>query len=716
MKKRNWSLFICIVLLLTSLHTPIIAGATGDAQDVDRLFTAQEVSEYRTEGTYPTKEGYVFAGWYKDSSRETPVTGNTPADGAYAKFVNKKVLSVMFQLTDGTTISSGTTNLRVITSVDSLSYQQVGFVLSVNGNSQEITSNTVYNTIAAYVDEDQQKYQPKDVFDETESEYFVTKVVTGIKNTSFKKAINFTPFWVTMDGTKVTATDDRTIAIFDEVKPVANSLGFLAGTHDGEPSVVETTTFGDDTVIKATARKVLFQDVIDTNGAQGDFFTTGYTHLQFDVYIESWNGSYMQMTTSQKRVQCKNAGGALESPDDPVTFGQYVRVYNQAGESARLKTGAWYTISMKVDADTSNDVSFVSAGTRSVFYLKNLSFGYDFPDETAIVDSLGFSAGSHLGDPSIVEDATFGEEDVKRAYARKVVFQDVIDASGAKGKFFKSGYTHLQFDVYIEDWAGTYMQVGTSGKNIKCHGEGQDWASEDQSDIVGNWVRFYNQNGARATLKTGAWYTISVKVGADSSDVSFVSAGTRSVFYLKNLKFTYAFPEERPLVANPLGFIAGSSDSTVVAEVTPTKLGDDDVIRVTGRKVCFQDVINARGLKGDFFASGYQYIAFDVYFDKWTASMKNPENPEGVNAMLVNTSFTSTALVIDENGEGSAWDKESLAFCYRDGVTANPKAGVWTTIYVKVDKTTSTDVSFCSPGTMSTFYLKNLTFTNSLPQ
>ena len=433
--------------------------------------------------------------------------------------------------------------------------------------------------------------------------------------------------------------------------------------------------------------------------------------MQFDVYIEDVKGSYLQITTTQKNIKCDGKGQALYCNDDadPNNFKNYVRVYTQDGVRTTLKAGAWYTVSMKVEAN-STDVSFVSAGTPSVFYLKNLTFTYAFPEETQLANPLGFEPGVvNQPDHSKVEKVTYNNEEVIKATARKVVFEDVINASNQKGDFFTSAYTHLQFDVYIESVKGSYLQVATSGKNMICNGKGEALYS-NETNSVGDWVRIYNQNGVKSTLKTGAWYTISVKVEAGSTDVSFVSAGTPSVFYLKNLRFTYAFPEERPLVANPLGFIAGSSDPTVVAEVTQTTKDDEDVIRVTGRKVCFQDVINASGAKGDFFQSAYQYIAFDVYFDNWTA------NYSGKNMIMINTSNTTSSAEVDTNGNASDWDNTSLVLSYRDGVEANPQAGVWTTIYVKVDKTTSSDVSFCSPGTMSTFYLKNLTFTNSVPQ
>lgn len=437
--------------MLTSINIPISAAAADSTENVDRLYTRTEVSEYRNAGTYPSKEGYVFAGWYQDSSHETPVIGNTPSNGAYAKFVNEKVLTILFQLKNEATSQSATTDLRLITSVDSVLYQQVGFKLQVEGNSNEseITSQTVYKTIASYSDDKQQKYQPKDVFDETDSEYFVTKVLTGIKNSSFKKEISFKPFWVTMDGTQVTGTE-RTIKLFDAVPFVANPLGFIAGQHDAPVTTVEKTTFGGEEVIKANFRKVLFQDVIDANNDKGEFFDSEYTHVQFDVYLESVNAEKIMVNTSQASLESAYANGKCSDWTGDENVEELVRTYKD-GVRSNLEVGAWYTVCMKVTS-WSTDVSFCSPGTRSVAYMKNLTFTNAFPDDVS-----GFEAGEGTALSNVTKDGEAVVKAVLTGSGKRVYFEDVITASGEKGSFFDDGYEYVAFDMYVESVTEMYF-------------------------------------------------------------------------------------------------------------------------------------------------------------------------------------------------------------------------------------------------------------------
>ena len=373
MKRKNWILFICMVLLLTSLHNPILVGATDGTQNVDGLFTQAEVSDYRDKGTYPTKSGYVFAGWYQDATRETPVTGDTPTNGAYAKFVNEKVLTILFQLKNGTTMQSETTDLRLITSVDSRLYQQVGFKLQVGDNlsESEITSNTVYSTISTYSDEKQQKYKPSDVFDKTDSKYFMTKVLAGIKSSSFEKEIRFTPFWTTMDGTKVTGTA-RTIQI----------LEFVSGFVAGDGTTITKVTKDEEEVVKAelsaSGKRVYFQDVITESGEKGKFFNEGYQYVTFDMYIESVASAF-NFNTSTHGIWTNGAGyDWSNNAAGSGTQGDYLRTYLN-GVRTPINKGAWYTVCMKVE-NYSTDVSIAANGGAATIYLKNLTFANAFPE------------------------------------------------------------------------------------------------------------------------------------------------------------------------------------------------------------------------------------------------------------------------------------------------------------------------------------------------
>ena len=139
-----------------------------------------------------------------------PYTGSESVDGVYAKFVNDDVLSVKFQISEGTVLTSDKTDLRLITSVDSLKFQSVGFDVTIGTKTTPLTSNTVYKTLNGYVDGNATAYQPT-VFSE-ESQYFMAYRINEISKANFSTNIAVTPKWTTPDGTVVTGIE-RTLTI-----------------------------------------------------------------------------------------------------------------------------------------------------------------------------------------------------------------------------------------------------------------------------------------------------------------------------------------------------------------------------------------------------------------------------------------------------------------------------------------------------------------------
>ena len=173
------------------------------------------VTEYQAcNGAAPVKQGYVFAGWYstadcvaENALLEAPTTGNV-----YAKFVDEAVLSVKMQAQFGTNLDSETTKIRLITTVDSLDYAEVGFDIAVNGKKSPVTTRTVYQSLYGYTDASQKSYTA-DIFASV-SKYFMTYNLTDIPNSYFAEAIAITPKWKTLDGTTVTGIT-RTFCVRD---------------------------------------------------------------------------------------------------------------------------------------------------------------------------------------------------------------------------------------------------------------------------------------------------------------------------------------------------------------------------------------------------------------------------------------------------------------------------------------------------------------------
>ena len=202
-----------------------ITTFAGDETAAENAELFEDISPYREEGnfTYPTKEGKVFGGWYADAALTETLSETTLEGSAYAKWVDENVLSVKWQITDGTTAESEKTNLRLLTTVDSLKYQLVGFHSDMYGKvegGKEFSSNKVYKRIKSAENDEIIANDPT-VFS-PESIRFMTISLTNIPQRYFDQIMTVTPWWITMDGTKVYGIE-RQIRIsedWEETEPV----------------------------------------------------------------------------------------------------------------------------------------------------------------------------------------------------------------------------------------------------------------------------------------------------------------------------------------------------------------------------------------------------------------------------------------------------------------------------------------------------------------
>ena len=154
-----------------------------------------DVTEYKANDTYPTKSGKIFAGWFEDDEFETPYMETTGY--AYAKFIDEDVLTVKFQdANDGTCT-------RFVSSLDSMDYEIVGFAFVGQYKDQNISEKTkTTEKLYTKINADGADVLPT-VFSD-DSSYFFTYTVRGMEDTKTNSSWTVTPFYVTLDGTKVT--------------------------------------------------------------------------------------------------------------------------------------------------------------------------------------------------------------------------------------------------------------------------------------------------------------------------------------------------------------------------------------------------------------------------------------------------------------------------------------------------------------------------------
>ncbi len=193
--------FLVVTILAIALFSTSVYASPEDnpGQVIDNPWANLDgfynVENYKsnTPYTYPSKSGKIFAGWYTDSTCETPYMENTGR--AYAKFVDEKVLTVKFQLkNDGTAI-------RFLSTVDSLDYSAIGFIYSGTYGESTISVRAkecakVYKTLVAA----NTTVYPT-VFSE-DSQYFYAYAVRGLQ-AGVDMTWDVVPFWTTPDGTTV---------------------------------------------------------------------------------------------------------------------------------------------------------------------------------------------------------------------------------------------------------------------------------------------------------------------------------------------------------------------------------------------------------------------------------------------------------------------------------------------------------------------------------
>lgn len=190
--------------LLGSEENPILLTGLRKTEPIDAEDAKTMIGKEAPICESDTDGSYVFAGWYADEACvQTPIrtAAEVTGDKVYALFVAKDVLSVKAQLTVQDADATKT-NLRFVTTVDSLRYKTAGFIITINGTPYDMPSNTVYTKLYA-VNKDQtvDTLYPQ-MFSEV-SNYFWAVTVEGIPSGAWDSVIAVQPYWTTMDGITV---------------------------------------------------------------------------------------------------------------------------------------------------------------------------------------------------------------------------------------------------------------------------------------------------------------------------------------------------------------------------------------------------------------------------------------------------------------------------------------------------------------------------------
>ena len=217
---------LCVVFFVCVYHVNAEEAKVARIDDCNKVFkayTAERATTYLTgDNVVPTKEGYLFAGWYttddlpenSDEAIEYIVEDSIPegVDIVYALFVPEEVLSVKAQISQHLTDAKIEDKdekgvIRFVTTVDSVLYQSVGFDISyqrADGSTKKVTktSNKVYKKLYEADSTDVWETYPYEAFCGV-SEYFKICTITDVPQDNYATEFTVKPFWITLSGDKV---------------------------------------------------------------------------------------------------------------------------------------------------------------------------------------------------------------------------------------------------------------------------------------------------------------------------------------------------------------------------------------------------------------------------------------------------------------------------------------------------------------------------------
>ena len=246
LRKRGCALFFAAALFVAGIGSAPIVGEAAPYGEAgsnptyeDKIWYEKDTTAFNalwTESTkgVPTKDGYVFGGWCtqnKDGETYTMLTEETASEAmknnteVYAKYVPAYVLSVRAQVDtdtytkeaereekkdeEGKLTKAG--SIRLVSATDSKEYQKVGFDVYLGGKTankvwadaektKPLETNKVYNRIQTA---DDKKVDATTAFG-THAEFLSVWKLDKIVKDNDTKIMKVTPYWITLDGTKVT--------------------------------------------------------------------------------------------------------------------------------------------------------------------------------------------------------------------------------------------------------------------------------------------------------------------------------------------------------------------------------------------------------------------------------------------------------------------------------------------------------------------------------
>jgi hypothetical protein len=137
--KKLITVLFAVVMFLSAfcLATP----HASEVKAADAGVSGSNITRGKIPNTVP--EGKLFAGWYRDSELTIPAKKILDNRTYYPKYVDEGLLSIKLQVK---TMGDGTTSMRIVSSVDDLNYEYVGFDIYFDQNAKTEAKKVNFET------------------------------------------------------------------------------------------------------------------------------------------------------------------------------------------------------------------------------------------------------------------------------------------------------------------------------------------------------------------------------------------------------------------------------------------------------------------------------------------------------------------------------------------------------------------------------------------
>ena len=394
------------------------------------------------------------AGSSKESALKEATTGT-----AYARFVDKDLLTVKAQIKASTSDQSNYSDIRFVTSVDRLEYKRMGFEISYekdNGSIKEIKGGATENNIVyqkLYVvganGGEPEGYTPKEIIS-ANSVYFKAYTITNVPNRAFDRDFKVRAYWVTMDGTKV----------YGDYVDKSVWMGYQT---KGEflPVIVNTTYETDDVVIADVVLndpKYGYVTAADVANADYDW-STALQNALTDVHNKGGGTVYVpagqyKLTKSITIPSDVTLRGDWQDPDVGTEYGTIFNIYPTQEITAYRNVDA---------AHNQNTAAFVMTGSSGVVGVTAYYPNQSIADGSAVPYPYTFyvTVGNDGGQLITLKNITVinGYRGVGTRYEMQ---HEALIIDNFKGTFLDCGMA-----IYNSSDTGTISNVSISSKYWK---------------------------------------------------------------------------------------------------------------------------------------------------------------------------------------------------------------------------------------------------------